>query len=748
MDALLLCLVCRRRGPTASKCLNAPPGRELNWFISEARESLRFDNISESSHSLCRRCKKLDLPAWLREDPPIQVDRDLKKLPGDRRVFRQLGRVDTIVLKYNCPLCRCLFGLIPFPSKLNQKVILVLSWSMYRLEASISMDTSERRTTSKYISAILDPTETGLEVEDLSSTRGDGLCAVMHGPDGFSKPLSAVEIDPDCIDYMSIRRWLRDCDILHSSTCQPRISTDLHKICLIDARSRRLITYSSRTSEYLALTYVWGKGDQHVLGAGTPGTLLGELPRTIEDAIAFTEDLGKRYLWVDLVCIDQSNEAKKSEQISIMSAIYQGAYATIVAFSGASAEASLPRVRSNGTPYRQLKCSIDGISLLGFGPTLSQLVWELPWGCRAWTFQEAVLSPKTIYISKYHVYMECNALTYCETLDDSRSPIHQAPHTTEYFKGENYLQQVNTGVLRSPLTANVNLENNALRLYSLYVTLYSRRELTKQSDAQHAFSGILQALQTASYKEGFTWALPHQDINWALLWEPMSGAQRSERFPTWSWLSWRGDVVPGQPTVDGLQEPHRYTFDLTTWKSSTSGDSGQKIFAKSYDDMEAEDQESFIDDPLAETLPAGDGGRITQLQKPDFEARDLALCIESFVLTFDPSCWTARGISISNDYHFFQMRVDSVDISIRVIATSELCDRSGRQGKKTFLLLSRNVRGDGDEQQMWVYSYLLLLGPIDDGIFERRCALRLKIPQDGLRVLKSLNLTRRQILLV
>ena len=117
-----------------------------------------------------------------------------------------------------------------------------------------------------------------------------------------------------------------------------------------------------------------------------PGTLLGELPRTIEDAIAFTEDLDKRYLWVDLVCIDQSNEEKKLEQISIMSAIYQGAYATIVAFSGVSSEAGLPRVRSNGTPYRQLKCSIDGIFLLGFGPTLSQLVWKLPWGSRAWTF--------------------------------------------------------------------------------------------------------------------------------------------------------------------------------------------------------------------------------------------------------------------------------------------------------------------------------------------------------------------------
>ena len=169
--------------------------------------------------------------------------------------------------------------------------------------------------------------------------------------------------------------------------------------------------------------------------------------------------------------------------------------------------------------------------------------------------------------------------------------------------------------------------------------------------------------------------------------------------------------------------------------------------------MKAEDRERFSDDPLAETLPASDGSRIVRLQQPDFEARDLALCIESYVLTFDPSRWTQWGISISGDYHFFQMEVDHFDISIRVIATSELCQRPGRHGEKTFLMLPRNVGyddevKDGDKQQMWVYHYLLLLRPTVDGIFERSCSIRLKIPQDGLGVLRSLNLARRQILLI
>lgn len=298
---------------------------------------------------------------------------------------------------------------------------------MYRLEASISMITKERRTTSRYIAAILEPSGTSYTIEELASTRNDGLSAILEEPDGFGIPLNAAEIDPRRINMDSISRWLQDCDALHPSTCRPQPSEKLHKICLIDAESRTIVKYSSITADYLALSYVWGKGPIHNLaGAGVSGTLLDRnaLPRTIEDALAFTKNLGKRYLWADLVCIEQDNQAKKQEQLGSMSDIYQGAYATIDVFSGASTDAGLPRNNSNVSPYRQLRCEVDGVTFVGIGPTLSSLAWDLPWANRAWTYQEAILSPKCIYISDYHVCMECNARTYCESLDESRSAVH------------------------------------------------------------------------------------------------------------------------------------------------------------------------------------------------------------------------------------------------------------------------------------------------------------------------------------
>ena len=122
------------------------------------------------------------------------------------------------------------------------------------------------------------------------------------------------------------------------------------------------------------MSYVRGGFEQIITNAGRPGTALTELPRTVEDAINFVKLLGKQYLWVDSVCINQHNFNEKLQQIGIMSEIYRGAYATNVALSGATANAGLPRVAPGKNDYHQLSRTIDGTRPVGLGLTLSQLV--------------------------------------------------------------------------------------------------------------------------------------------------------------------------------------------------------------------------------------------------------------------------------------------------------------------------------------------------------------------------------------
>lgn len=153
-------------------------------------ETLKFGDNSGSSQFFCNRCKRLDLLDSLRQDIPIRGDMDLTRRRlglNDLQVFRKLGRVGSIVLQNDCGLCRCLFGLTPSPMSYDQEVILVLSWSLYRLEGSIHMDSVEERTASKHVSAMLHPSEM-FTVVGLSSTRGDSLCIVEENP-SHSRPL-------------------------------------------------------------------------------------------------------------------------------------------------------------------------------------------------------------------------------------------------------------------------------------------------------------------------------------------------------------------------------------------------------------------------------------------------------------------------------------------------------------------------------------------------------------------------------
>jgi hypothetical protein len=144
--------------------------------------------------------------------------------------------------------------------------------------------------------------------------------------------------------------------------------------------------------EYVALSYVWGGVTQDNYKLGDK---LRTLPKTLEDALSFTEKLGKRYVSIDAVCIDQSDDKDKANQINRIWSIYRGAWITIIALSGKSADSGFSRF-SRETYFPQLRCRIKGKTLVSLMPTLSQQIWVSPWGGRAWTLQEGLLSPRCL----------------------------------------------------------------------------------------------------------------------------------------------------------------------------------------------------------------------------------------------------------------------------------------------------------------------------------------------------------------
>jgi hypothetical protein len=54
-------------------------------------------------------------------------------------------------------------------------------------------------------------------------------------------------------------------------------------------------------------------------------------PRTIQDVVIVTEDLGIQYLWIDALCIIQDDEEDRALEIDLIGHVYKTAEVTIAA---------------------------------------------------------------------------------------------------------------------------------------------------------------------------------------------------------------------------------------------------------------------------------------------------------------------------------------------------------------------------------------------------------------------------------
>ena len=124
--------------------------------------------------------------------------------------------------------------------------------------------------------------------------------------------------------------WLDCCRQAHKSCAPKKLAGEsLPGFRAINCAKAPLVVEDRPWSEnYVALSYVWGPPS-------------GDWPKTIRDAVEVTKQLGEQYLWVDRLCIDQSNLQEKQFLISKMNAIYEGAEFTIVAAAG-DASTGLP----------------------------------------------------------------------------------------------------------------------------------------------------------------------------------------------------------------------------------------------------------------------------------------------------------------------------------------------------------------------------------------------------------------------
>ncbi|KAM0797691.1 heterokaryon incompatibility protein-domain-containing protein [Usnea florida] len=129
-----------------------------------------------------------------------------------------------------------------------------------------------------------------------------------------------------------VRLWLEFCRDKHDC-CGPKkpAHTPLPSFRVINCtKTPPVVEERPWVESYVALSYVWGP----------PST---DWPQTVLDAVEVTRRLGEQYLWVDRLCINDSDLQEKKFLISKMDAIYEGAEFTIVSAAG-DARTGLPGV--------------------------------------------------------------------------------------------------------------------------------------------------------------------------------------------------------------------------------------------------------------------------------------------------------------------------------------------------------------------------------------------------------------------
>jgi hypothetical protein len=260
------------------------------------------------------------------------------------------------------------------------------------------------------------------------------------------------------------------------------------------------------------------------------------ISRTVGDAIDMCRQLGERYLWVDTLCIVQDSSKDKMWQIGRMGRIYSSAVLTIVAAAGTDADAGLlvsPVLVGGKNGGSRTKC-VDAEE------ELQQEMRACKWNTRGWTFQERVLSTRLLIFTKSKVFFQCRSIVWSSTFSPDRN-ISTHIQRTETF-------------ISSPVSE--------LERYAKLVELYSKRDLSFQSDALNAFSGI-QGLFTGLIRKcnTFTYGIPVAAFDFAFCWtvDEHRPDRRRQEFPSWSWVGWQQEVK--YECVPDRVEPGEWYFN-------------------------------------------------------------------------------------------------------------------------------------------------------------------------------------------
>jgi hypothetical protein len=254
-----------------------------------------------------------------------------------------------------------------------------------------------------------------------------------------------------------IRQWLASCDKNHKGLCIPvpadagtmALPTRLLDVGDADSPVIRLVETKETAitvgigghfSPYIALSHPWGPKPHfctypddphdasapHTLSEHKKGISISDLPATFYDAVRAVRALGKRYLWIDSLCILQGPQGDFKDEAKRMETVFSSAYCVLAASGASSQQDGFLHVLP-GREAQRAKRDRDVVAIQPPGRSAPVYVCEMidkfdehvlgsNLSRRAWVLQERALARRTVFFTERQTYFECGHGVRCETM--------------------------------------------------------------------------------------------------------------------------------------------------------------------------------------------------------------------------------------------------------------------------------------------------------------------------------------------
>ncbi|OTA61185.1 HET-domain-containing protein [Hypoxylon sp. EC38] len=335
-------------------------------------------------------------------------------------------------------------------------------------------------------------------------------------------------------------------------------------------------------SDYVALSYCWGDYEpectttRDTVNKNMQRISWSTLPATFQDAVMFTRSLNIKYLWIDNICIIQRDTEDWGHQAGQMFHIYKNAYVTLAGLYGRSSASGLRAISIEGQSMKVAEISLSKFHLpiytrrfhyfhdLKMAHPTDSIADISKWGpllCRAWAYQERMISPRILYFTESEIIFQCFQNIACECGTIKR--IEKSPKSIFLDNVFHAKKKYGQGVSMSTEERNPNYKRQRDKIANIWrgdiVSFYSGLVLTNGSDKLPGIGAMAELFQQARPGESYLAGLWSGTFLQDLLWscpvliggvQQRNALNRLNSLPTWSWASLQTTVFSNQYSFD------------------------------------------------------------------------------------------------------------------------------------------------------------------------------------------------------